>query len=234
MSREMQWTIKGPSSQPGPSSRKVALFLSALILLSFFVILLSTPVLAHPPSQMALTYDVDTQMLAVSIIHSVSDPRSHYVEKVEITKNGEPLLTKEYTNQPSTSTFSYTYAIAANIGDELEVTAYCSLYGSIQTQLTVTTSQSSTTSTAEESSTATAQSSTSGTAQPSATPTAEATPTATAQPSPTPEPSQPSATPTAEATPTATAQPSPSPETPGFEVLFALIGVCVALYLSRR
>jgi hypothetical protein len=112
----MPWHSKGPSSKTGPLSRKVVLLLSAFILLSFFVIVLSTPVLAHQPSQMALAYDVDTQMLAVSIMHSVPDPTSHYVEKVEITKNGAPLLTKEYTSQPSASTLTYTYAIAADIG----------------------------------------------------------------------------------------------------------------------
>jgi septal ring-binding cell division protein DamX len=158
----MPWHCKEPSSKTGPLSRKVVLILLALILLSFFFIILSTPVLAHPPSQMALAYDVDTQVFAVSIMHSVPDPTSHYVEKVELTKNGAPLLTKEYTSQPSTSALTYTYAIDADIGDILEVTAYCSIYGSIREQITVSTFP------------------------PSATPTAAETATVTAQPSPTP------------------------------------------------
>jgi len=190
----MPWHCKEPSSKTGPLSRKVVLSISALILLSFFFIVLSTPVLAHPPSKMALEYDDDTQMLSVSITHSVPDPTSHYVKKVEITKNGEPLLTREYTSQPTTSTLTYTYAIAAAKGDDLEVTAYCSLYGSIRKQMTVSTSP------------------------PSATPTAAETTTATAQPSP-----------------TSGTSPTPTPESPGFEFVFALlIGVCAALYLSKR
>jgi hypothetical protein len=155
----MPWHSKSSPSQPGSLSRKVVLILSALILLSFFFILLSTLVLAHPPSQMALEYDADTQTLAVTITHSVPDPTSHYVEKVGITKNGAPLLTKEYTSQPSTSTFSYTYAIAADNGDNLEITAYCSIYGSIREQITVSTSPPS------------------ATAQPSPTPGTSLTPT---------------------------------------------------------
>jgi desulfoferrodoxin (superoxide reductase-like protein) len=191
---KMVWNYNGRYSKPVQFNQKLALLLATLTLLSLTLIVLPAPVLAHQPSQMALEYDADTQMLAISITHSVPDSTSHYVKKVEITKNGEPLLTKDYTSQPSASTFSYTYAIAADNEDVLDVTAYCSIYGSIREQITVSTFP------------------------PSATPTAAETPTATAQPSPTPGTS-----------------PTPTPETPGFEVLFALlIGVCAALYLSKR
>jgi hypothetical protein len=61
------------------------------------------------------------------------------VEKIEIKKNADLYLTEDYTSQPTTSTFTYTYDVTAGDGDLLEVTAYCNLYGSITDQITVST-----------------------------------------------------------------------------------------------
>ena len=79
---------------------------------------------AHPPSDMELEYDIGKQTLVVSIIHSVSKPDSHYVEKIEIKKNGNLYLTEEYTNQPSTSTFTYTYDEYKKVLDTFEMDFY--------------------------------------------------------------------------------------------------------------
>jgi hypothetical protein len=111
--------------------------LPVLILLVLIFTLLPETTLAHPPSDMELEYDIGKQTLVVSISHSVSNPDSHYVEKIEIKKNGNLYLTEDYTNQPSTSTFTYTYDVTASDGDVLEATAYCSLQGSITEQVNV-------------------------------------------------------------------------------------------------
>ena len=65
------------------------------------------------------------------------------MEKIEVTKSGFPLLTEEYTSQPSPSTFTYTYTVAAREGDVLDVTAYCNLFGSMKKQITVSSPSSS-------------------------------------------------------------------------------------------
>ncbi len=100
--------------------------LAAVMLL----IMLALPVTAHPPAQVSLAYDSQNQSLNVTTTHVVSNPASHYVFKIAVQKNGEQVLTKEYTSQPTSSTFSYDYPINATKGDVLKATAYCSIAGS--------------------------------------------------------------------------------------------------------
>jgi hypothetical protein len=92
---------------------------------------------AHSPSDMQLVYDIDTQDLNVTITHVVSDPNSHYVYKVEIEKNSVLIDTYIYDNQPTTDTFSYNYTIETVDSDELTVTAYCNIVGSIERSIII-------------------------------------------------------------------------------------------------
>lgn len=101
-----------------------------LILLFLFCGLLSQAS-AHAPSEMTLDYDVDTHMLTVTLTHSVSDPTLHFVFRIDIEKNGSPVFSEEYSNQPTTSEFSYSFGVDAMPGDTLDVMAWCNLGGSI-------------------------------------------------------------------------------------------------------
>jgi hypothetical protein len=107
--------------------------LAALMLL----IMLALPAAAHPPAQVSLAYDSQNQSLEVTTTHQVSDPTSHYVFKIAVQKNGEQVLTKEYTSQPTSSTFSYNYSLNASKGDVLKATAYCIIAGSKSAEITV-------------------------------------------------------------------------------------------------
>ncbi|MCJ7445005.1 MAG: hypothetical protein MUO26_10845 [Methanotrichaceae archaeon] len=110
-------------------SRKV---LAAIFFLSF---LLSSSVLAHAPTDVNLSYDQARNLLNVTISHSVSDPTRHYVMRVEVTKNGEPLLSEDYTSQPLPSKFTYSYNMNALAGDKLIAKAFCSIAGSTMGKL---------------------------------------------------------------------------------------------------
>jgi len=108
------------------------------LLLSFLAIcLLPAASQAHGPKDVTLTYDSDSQTLSVSISHSVSNPQKHYVKKVTITKNGEPVATHEYTSQSTPSSFTYTYPMEAKAGDTLKVKAKCNYFGSKTGELTI-------------------------------------------------------------------------------------------------
>jgi hypothetical protein len=90
---------------------------------------------AHAPSEVKLDYDLPEQTLKATITHTrFSD--SHYIEKVEIRKNGNLVNLQEYKNQPS-ETFAYSYKVTAVAGDVLEVKAFCSRFGSRTEKLTV-------------------------------------------------------------------------------------------------
>ncbi|MGD2250901.1 MAG: hypothetical protein PVF58_21080 [Candidatus Methanofastidiosia archaeon] len=93
------------------------------------------PVAAHAPSEMTLEYDLDSQVLTVTIVHNVSDPASHYIFNIEIQVNTTE--TYEYTNQPTESEFSYTYNVPASQGDTIMVIAECNLGGSMTQSLVV-------------------------------------------------------------------------------------------------
>jgi hypothetical protein len=100
-----------------------------------FLTLYPGVVSAHSPSEVKISYDMPTQTLQATITHTrFSD--SHYINKVEIRKNGNLVSLQEYKNQPS-ETFTYSYKVTAGAGDTLEVKAYCSKFGSKAEKLAV-------------------------------------------------------------------------------------------------
>jgi glucose/arabinose dehydrogenase len=107
-----------------------------LIVLSLLV-LLSIPTQAHPPANTSLSFDQNNHTLSVAITHTVSAPSSHYVARVDVTKNDQMILSKDYTSQPSSSKFTYTYPVNASAGDVLKAKATCSIAGSRTGELTV-------------------------------------------------------------------------------------------------
>ena len=111
------------------------IILSVLILLSAYTGFAPTSE-AHPPSEMELSYDLENQTLTVTVTHVTIEPQSHRVYLVEVEKNGDLYLDREYDEQPD-NTFTDTYNVEAQVGDVLTVTAYCSLYGSVTKSLSI-------------------------------------------------------------------------------------------------
>jgi hypothetical protein len=108
-----------------------------VVLMLVITTVLPHTALAHPPQDMILEYDLDAELLSVIIIHNSPAPTVHYVNKIEIEQNDELIFSEEYTSQPTTSEYTYTYEIQAVIGDELTVIAYCNIQGSITRSITV-------------------------------------------------------------------------------------------------
>jgi hypothetical protein len=101
-------------------------------------IILTTQATSHSPEDIQLEYNFDTQKLNVTITHNTNNPNNHYVNKVEIEKNDVLNITENYNSQPSPDTFTYNYTIETIAGDELTITAYCNLFGSITKSITIT------------------------------------------------------------------------------------------------
>ncbi len=110
------------------TARKI--FFVAFSILGFLILML-TPrhALAHAPSELDLDYDFSTQTLTVSIEHWAVSPSVHYVERIEIMKNGNKMETVEYKDQPAKDKFTYSYKVPAEPGDVLAVRASCSVFG---------------------------------------------------------------------------------------------------------
>jgi glucose/arabinose dehydrogenase len=113
--------------------RRTAAILIFLLLLAFLAI----PVQAHPPADVSLSFDQENQTLNVTIMHKVSTPSSHYVARVDLTKNGQIVHSFDYTSQPTSTQFTYSYAMNASGGDVLKATATCSIAGSKTGVLTI-------------------------------------------------------------------------------------------------
>jgi desulfoferrodoxin (superoxide reductase-like protein) len=106
-----------------------------LVIIGFSII---SPVQAHPPANITLAYSMDTKILSVSISHSVSDTSTHYINKIEVKRGSEILVSQSYTSQPSKSSFTYEYSVDVAEGEVLTVIAYCSVSGSDSNTLTIT------------------------------------------------------------------------------------------------
>lgn len=102
----------------------------AALLLALFVLFAfaSGSAFANAPKDIKLEYDASSQTLQASITHSPFAP-GHYVEKVEVKKNGQAVAVEEFKAQ-SAETFAYAVKISVQPGDVLEVKASCSRFGS--------------------------------------------------------------------------------------------------------
>lgn len=116
---------------------KRAVFLSLVGVFAIFALtsLSPTTVNAHAPQKILLSYDGATKTLSVTITHTRFS-EGHYINKVEIKKNGKVITVQEYKGQPS-ETFTYTYKIDAVNGDTFEVKASCSKFGSTSEAITI-------------------------------------------------------------------------------------------------
>ncbi len=115
--------------------RKIIFLITAFTIIS--ITLNSINIKAHNPSSMDLIYNSDTGVLSVEITHNVGTDLNHYIESVLIRVNESIISNNPYTSQPSPNTFTYEYDITANIGATIQVTATCSISGSITRSLTV-------------------------------------------------------------------------------------------------
>lgn len=113
--------------------RKYEAVFMMLILTSFF----TSTVLAHPPVDMEINYDIESQQVTVMITHETPGPTVHYINRVTIEVNDNEILSEDYQSQPTNDVFSYTYDVSAEIGDVITVTAYCNIQGSISRSLTI-------------------------------------------------------------------------------------------------
>jgi hypothetical protein len=86
---------------------------------------------AHAAEGITLDFNLNTQMLNVSIEHAVEDPNTHYIDQIVINVNGSTVLTTPYTSQPSTAGGLYQYSITATNGSTIQALARCVEGGAI-------------------------------------------------------------------------------------------------------
>jgi len=111
------------------SKKKLYYFISVFFIV--FLTIAGVNVRAHPPSDMTLEYNSNTNTLSVTITHGVSDNVTHYIASVQVKVNGSTDQTQFYSSQPDLNVFTYEYIIITNNGYTIQVTAICVLVGTI-------------------------------------------------------------------------------------------------------
>jgi len=106
-------------------------------MLMLSTIIIATPAMAHPPQDMEINYDLETSELSVTITHETPAPTVHFIYKVDVEVNDNMIISEEYDNQPTNDIFTYIYTLTAEIGDVIDVTAYCNIQGSLTRSITV-------------------------------------------------------------------------------------------------
>jgi len=85
-----------------------------------------------------LVYDYGSQTLTVNISHYVANTKTHYIETIEIWKNGISILNRSYVNQSAKWGMCDTFSVSTVVDDNLTVTGVCSKRYSLTTWLIVT------------------------------------------------------------------------------------------------
>lgn len=111
---------------------KIVFIFAACMALSFSL------VYAHPPSDIAVTYDPASKVIIAIIYHEVSNPENHYIKKVDIGLNGSEIATLDFSKQENNATQPVKYQLE-NISPEdvISVEAYCSINGKLRKEIKV-------------------------------------------------------------------------------------------------
>lgn len=85
---------------------------------------------AHPPSKIEVVFDAETKILTAKIIHPVENPLNHYIAKVDVSINGEEVLTQHISRQDNNTEQAVSYRIPdVKQGDTVSVEGHCSISG---------------------------------------------------------------------------------------------------------
>ena len=110
--------------------------MKSLILLLAFVLVFSTTGFCHNPSSIDVKFKKGG--IDVVVAHSVSDPTTHYVKKIEVKVNGANVAERKFTSQTDDMTQKTSFELPSfKKGDILEITAYCSRSGEVTQSITV-------------------------------------------------------------------------------------------------
>lgn len=99
-----------------------------LSILAFIIIVL--PSMAHPPSEISISFSAETHQLEVNISHEVRDAGDHYIDELVIMINGREIIRQTCLSQMEKKKQRLSYVLpSAKTGDKIEVTARCNKYG---------------------------------------------------------------------------------------------------------
>jgi len=114
--------------------KRITVFIITCFILAFFHM-----AYAHPPSDIIITFDPKTKILDAVIIHNVSNPKAHFIKKVDIALNGQEIITLNFSSQDNNASQKVKCPVLeAKRGGILSVEAYCSISGKLKKEIKIT------------------------------------------------------------------------------------------------
>jgi hypothetical protein len=94
--------------------------------------------LAHPPSKIDLSFNLQDHILTVVAEHDTKDVVKHRIDQIIVQLNDNEIIQQTFAIQLDQDEQKATYLIPdAKAGDEIVVTARCSIYGKKKVKITV-------------------------------------------------------------------------------------------------
>ena len=98
--------------------------------------LLSLCAFAHPPTNIDISTNESTVQIVVA--HDVKDTKTHYIKRIELSLNGEKIITQAFATQFDKDIQKAVYFLPAlKAGDQITVDADCNIYGDLSKTYTV-------------------------------------------------------------------------------------------------
>jgi hypothetical protein len=108
------------------------------IVLTAFLFLVSSVLIAHPPSDIIITFDLANKTVTAKIMHEVKDVVDHYISQAVVMVNGKKAVTQLATTQTSNEAQTLVYVIPGlKAGDVVSVDADCIKFGDMTKEATV-------------------------------------------------------------------------------------------------
>lgn len=109
------------------------------ILAGFLICLaVASTAYAHPPSDIQIAFDPTTKIVTAVIIHPVSNPLNHSIQKVDVGVNGNEIIEHRISRQDDNDRQRVSYLIPdVKDGDVISVEGYCSISGKLRQEITI-------------------------------------------------------------------------------------------------
>ncbi|MCX8093195.1 MAG: hypothetical protein N3E50_03405 [Candidatus Goldbacteria bacterium] len=109
------------------------------ITLLLFVFVLPFMIIAHPPSEIKITYDLNKFEVYVEVLHKVRSTQDHFIYEMELYVNGKKVIRQDATTQVDNEKQKVIYLIPGlKEGDKLSFWAECNKGGDKKKEITVT------------------------------------------------------------------------------------------------
>lgn len=99
-----------------------------LIVMIFFLMI--SPAFSHPPVDIVISFDPDTKLLNLTILHPTPDVKKHIIDKIEIMLNEDWINKLEFKTQTDQEKHvAVAFLPGLKPGDEITVIAHCNVFG---------------------------------------------------------------------------------------------------------